>query len=177
MTADAFGYAVVGVDEEAEFTAYIGANLPRLRRLAYLMCGDEHRADDVVQIAITRLFAHWRKARAARDLDAYVRAIVVRTFLNEHRRRWRLVRLVGRPADLPREPSSPPPDVETREVVWSALRRLPPRARAVLVLRFVADLPVSEVAKALRCSESNVKTQTAHGLAALRRLLGKAGQR
>ncbi|MBB5958063.1 RNA polymerase sigma-70 factor (sigma-E family) [Saccharothrix tamanrassetensis] len=176
MTADALGRAVVGVTEEEVFTAYVGEHLPRLRRLAYLMCGDEHRADDVVQIAITRLFTHWRKARAARDLDAYVRTIVVRTFLNEHRRRWSLVRLVGRPAELPREPSAPPPDVETREVVWSALRRLPPPARAVLVLRFVADLPVAEVATTLGCSESSVKNRTAQGLLALRRLLGGAGR-
>ncbi len=175
MTADALGVRqVAAVSDDEEFTAYVGANMPRLRRLAYLMCGDEHRADDVVQIAITRLYTHWRKARAARDRDAYVRTMVVRAFLNEHRRRWNLVRLVGRPADLPREPSTPPPDVETREVVWSALRRLSPKVRAVLVLRFVSDLPVADVAKALRCSESNVKTLTAQGLATLRRLLGRS---
>ncbi|CCH30965.1 hypothetical protein BN6_36700 [Saccharothrix espanaensis DSM 44229] len=106
------------------------------------MCGDAHRADDVVQIAITRLYAHWRKARAATDPDAYARTVPVRVFLNEHRRRWSLVRLVGRAEELPR-PSTHLPDVETREVVWSALRRLSPRVRAALVLRFVADLSVA----------------------------------
>ncbi|MFI9814522.1 SigE family RNA polymerase sigma factor [Saccharothrix variisporea] len=174
MTADAAGaqFTVVAVSDDEEFTAYVTAALPRLRRLAYVLCGDAHRGDDVVQIAITRLYTHWRKARAADDLDAYARTVLVRAFLNEHRRRWSLVRLVGGSAELP-HPLLPPPDVETREVVWTALRRVPPRARAVLVLRFVADLPVAEVARNLRCSESTVKSQTAQGLAALRRLLGK----
>ncbi|MBW4717984.1 sigma-70 family RNA polymerase sigma factor [Saccharothrix sp. SC076] len=161
------------VADDVEFTAYVGTHLPRLRRLALLLCGDGHRADDVVQQAITRLYAHWRKANAADDRDAYVRAVLVRAFLNEHRRRWRLVRLVGYPAELPHRPSGRP-DPETREVVWAALRRLPPRTRAVLVLRFVADRPVAEVASALRCSESNVKTLTARGLAAMRLMLGGA---
>ncbi|XVV07065.1 SigE family RNA polymerase sigma factor [Actinosynnema sp. CA-248983] len=172
MTADAAHLTVVAVSDDEEFTAYVTAALPRLRRLAHVLCGDGHRGDDVVQIAITRLYTHWRKARAADDLDAYARAVLVRAFLNEHRRRWGLVRLVGESGELPQAEQAQP-DVETREVVWAALRRVPPKARAVLVLRFVADLPVAEVARALRCSESTVKSQTAHGLAALRRLLGK----
>jgi sigma-70-like protein len=62
--------------EEHEYTEYVTARLPALRRLAYQLVGDAHRADDVVQVAITRLYQHWGKARAATDLDAYVRKIV-----------------------------------------------------------------------------------------------------
>ncbi|GAA3633326.1 SigE family RNA polymerase sigma factor [Lentzea roselyniae] len=152
-----------------EYTEYVTAALPWLRRTAYLLCGDVHRADDVVQVAITRLYTNWRRARAADNLDAYVRAILVRTFLNERRRPWSRVRLFERVDELR---SVTNPDFETREEIRVALMRVPPGQRAVLVLRFLFDLPVAEAAKALRCSEGTVKSQTAAGLAALRTQLG-----
>jgi DNA-directed RNA polymerase specialized sigma24 family protein len=98
------------------------------------------------------------------------------THSNEQRRRWAKTWLVGRPTDLPLRKSdlggSDGPDVETRDLVRRALDRVPPRQRAVLVLRFLHDLPVAEVAVALGCSEATVKSQTRHGLTRLRRLLG-----
>lgn len=158
------------VDEE-RYAGYVRLRLPALRRLAWLLCGDAHRADDVVQVAITRLYTHWHRAQAAHDLDRYVRAIVVRTFLNERRGFWARVRLVGAAERVPLPAAPAGPDVETRDLVHAALRRVPPRQRAVLVLRFLEDRSVDEVAAALRCSTGTVKSQTAHGLAALRRLL------
>lgn len=152
-----------------DYVEYVTAALPSLRRTAYLLCGDVHRADDVVQIAITRLYQNWRKARAADNLDAYVRTIVVRTFLNEHRRSWSRVRLFERIDDLR---TTNDPDIETREEVRQALSRVPQGQRAVLVLRFLLDLPIAEVAKTLGCSEGTVKSQTAKGLEALRTQLG-----
>jgi len=157
-----------------DYTEYVSARLPALRRVAYLLCGDEHRADDVVQVAITRLYTSWRRARDADDLDAYARAVVVHTFLNEQRRSWARIRLVGRADDLPPAPAAAGPDLETREQLRIALTRVPPRQRAVLVLRFLLDLPVAEVARMLRCSEGTVKSQTSLGLAAVRRQLGAA---
>jgi RNA polymerase sigma-70 factor (sigma-E family) len=160
---------VVRKAEEQQYIDYVTARLPALRRVAHLLCGDGHRADDIVQNAITRLYVHWRKARAADNLDAYVRAIVVRTFLNEQRTGWLArVRLVH---DMPDQLAPPGPDVETSQVLHAALRRVPPRQRAVLVLRFLYDLPVAEVAEILGCSAGNVKSQTAHGLATLRKHL------
>jgi RNA polymerase sigma-70 factor (sigma-E family) len=162
------GWAVRASDEES-YTEYVTARLPVLRRIAFLLCGDEHRADDIVQNAITRLYVHWRKARVAENLDAYVRTIVVRTFLNEQRTGWfSRTRLMGEP---PEELAPPGPDVETSQVLHAALRRVPPKQRAVLVLRFLYDLPVVEVAGILGCSTGNVKSQTSHGLAALRKHL------
>ena len=152
-----------------DYSEYVTAALPSLRRTAYLLCGDVHRADDIVQIAITRLYTSWRRARAADNLDAYVRAIVVRTFLNERRRPWSRVRLYEQIDDLQ---VTNDPDVETREEVRRALRLVPQRQRAVLVLRYLLDLPVAEVAEALRCSEGTVKSQASRGLAALRTQLG-----
>lgn len=161
-----------GADERA-FTEYVGERLPALRRVAYLLCGDSHRADDLVQVTITKLYTHWRRASAVANLDAYVRSMLVKTFLSEQRLGWmKRIRLVGAPADAPVVPAPEGPDVETRTVVRAALRRVPPRARAVLVLRFLLDLPVAEVAQLLGCSEGNVKSQTSAGLETLRRLLG-----
>jgi RNA polymerase sigma-70 factor (sigma-E family) len=166
----------VPTGEDARFTEYATSQLPALRRLAHRLCGDPHRGDDVVQIALTRLYTRWAAACRADDIDAYTRAIVVRAFLNEQRRRWATTWLVGRPTDLPLRKSdldgSDGPDVETRDLVRRALDRVPPRQRAVLVLRFLHDLPVAEVAVALGCSEATVKSQTRHGLTRLRRLLG-----
>lgn len=152
-----------------EYTEYVTAALPWLRRTAYLLCGDVHSADDVVQVAITRLYTNWRKARAADNLDAYVRAILVRTFLNERRRPWSRVRLFDRVDELETVAN---PDFETREEIRVALMRVSPGQRAVLVLRFLFDLPVAEVARVLRCSEGTVKSQTSDGLASLRTQLG-----
>ncbi|WP_433441985.1 SigE family RNA polymerase sigma factor [Nonomuraea sp. CA-141351] len=158
--------------EERDYVDYVTARLPSLRRLAYYLCKDAHRADDVVQMAITRLYVHWRRARAARDLDRYVDAMLVRCFLNDQRLGWwTRVRLAGYSHEVP-EAAGHPPDVETRSVVHAALAKVPPRQRAVLVLRFLCDLPVTEVAEILGCSTGNVKSQAARGLAALRRLLG-----
>ncbi len=164
------GWAVRATDEQ-QYTEYVTARLPTLRRIAYLLCGDSHRADDIVQNAITRLYIHWTRAKAADNIDAYVRTIVVRTFLNEQRTGWlSRVRLVR---ETPDRPVREGPDVETTEVLHAALARVPPRQRAVLVLRFLYDLPVADVAKILGCSAGNVKSQTSHGLAALRKHLGE----
>lgn len=157
-------------ETERAYTAYVSARLPALRRLAHLLCKDPHRADDVVQAALTKLYVHWRSARAADDLDRYVHTILVRCFLSEQRLGWaRFVRLSGAPHETPGlPPVEGVPDIETRTVVHTALSRIPARQRAVLVLRFLCDLPVAEVAAVLGCSEGNVKSQTARGLARLR---------
>ncbi|GAA3729872.1 SigE family RNA polymerase sigma factor [Plantactinospora mayteni] len=155
---------------EQEYVDYVTARIPALRRLAYLLAGDEHRADDLVQQTITTLYVKWRRAQAAEKLDAYVRTMLVRTYLDERRLAWARVRLF-------RETPEPPPredgGVEERQVVRAALSRVPRRQRAVLVLRFFYDLPVDEVARILDCSSGTIKSQTSRGLATLRRLLGE----
>lgn len=159
--------------EERAFTEYVAERLPALRRVAYLLCGDEHRADDIVQVTVTKLYPHWRRVQGMANPDGYVRAMLVRTFISEQRVGWmRRIRLVGMPADAPVVAASDGPDVETRAVVQAALARVAPRARAVLVLRFLLDLPVTEVAELLGCSPGNVKSQTSAGLETLRRVLG-----
>ncbi|MEV4578243.1 SigE family RNA polymerase sigma factor [Nonomuraea jabiensis] len=154
---------------DEEYTAYVSGRLSWLRKIAYPLCQDWHRADDLVQTAITRLYVKWRQARAADDLDAYVRTMLVRVFLAEQRRSWfSRVRLTPTLSDRPAEGG----DRDLVMDVNRALAAVPARQRATLVLRFHCDLSVEQTAHALGCSTGTVKSQTARGLATLRSLLG-----
>jgi RNA polymerase sigma-70 factor (sigma-E family) len=156
--------------DDAEYVEYVRGRLPALRRLAFLLCGHEPRADDLVQQTITRLYVNWPKAQAVQNLDAYVRTMLVRLFIDERRLAWARVRLFGSVPEPP--PAATTDQLEDRAMLRAALAKVPKRQRAVLVLRFLQDLPVDEVAAILGCSPGTVKSQTAHGLAALRRFLG-----
>lgn len=151
-----------------EFTAYVTARTPWLRRVAYLLCQDRHRADDLVQTAITRLYLRWHRASAADNLDGYARTVLVRVFLAEQRGGWlRRVRLVAEPPDGPGGAPDPDGGLDLRD----ALAALPARQRAAVVLRFYCDLSVEQTAGVLNCSTGTVKSQTSRGLDALRRAL------
>ncbi|HET6212493.1 MAG TPA: SigE family RNA polymerase sigma factor [Micromonosporaceae bacterium] len=155
---------------EQEYLEYVTARLEPLRRTAYLLCGDRHRADDLVQETITKLYVRWRRVRTTGNVNAYVGRILYRTYLDDRRRGWwARVHLSASPPD---HPAAPGGDLEDRMMLDAALARVPDRQRAVLILRFVCDLPVDEVAQILNCAAGTVKSQTAHGLAAMRRRLG-----
>ena len=160
------------VDGE-DFDAYFRARRDAVRRTAYLLCGDWHRADDHAQAAFVALHRHWRRIRDRAALDAWMRRTLVRAVVDESRRPWRRERSVDVPVD--RGTTDGPADgVATRHVLVDALRSVPPRQRAVLVLRFLEGLDVAATAEVLGCSPGTVKSQTAHGLAALRSVLGDA---
>ena len=153
---------------DADFSEFVESSIPALRRLAYLLCHDWHGADDLVQATVTRLYVRWAKAAGADNLEAYVRTMLLREFLHERRTSW------ARRVDLTDEPptgASRAPDQDAAIDLASAIRRLPPRQRAVLVLRFHLDLSVEQSAALLGCSQGNIKSQTARALAALRRTL------
>lgn len=155
-------------DDEA-YREYVVRVLPGLRRVAYLLCQDSHRADDLVQSALERLYVHWGKARKAGEPFAYARTVLVRVFLSEQRTGWaRRVVLINGNGDVPAGAGF---DVEARLEMEAALRELPPRQRAVLVLRFYCDLSVEQTATVLRCAPGTVKSQAARGLDKLRELL------
>jgi RNA polymerase sigma-70 factor (sigma-E family) len=155
-------------EAKQEFTEYVTARLASLRRLAYILYGDESHADDLVQMTITKLYLRWGRLRDIAHLDQYVRTMLLRTFLDERRRPWARVGLAPDPPDLMVTGGD---RLDDHLTLRAALARVPRRQQAVLVLRFVYDLPVNEVATLLHCSPGTVKSQSARGLATLRRLL------
>jgi RNA polymerase sigma-70 factor (sigma-E family) len=156
---------------DAEVAGYVHARLSWLRRLAFRLCQDWQRGDDLVQATITDLYVHWGRASAAEDIDAYARTILVRKYLSELRSGWfRRVILPGDVADFPARPVDLDSSLDLRDVVAA----LPARQRAVVVLRFYCDLTVEQTAGELGCSPGTVKSQTARALATLRRALGPA---
>lgn len=148
---------------DAEFEAYVAAARPRLRRLAYSLCGDWHAADDVVQTALAKLYVAWPRVREDTRM-AYARRVVVNECLS-HLRRHR-----------PETPTETLPDhaVDAPEPgtdLGETLASLPPRQRAIIALRFLDDLPVTEVGRLLGIADGTVKSQTNRALATLRRHL------
>ena len=164
---------------EEAFAEYFRARRDGVRRSAYLLCGDWHRADDLAQTAFVTLHRKWSSIRDPGAVDAYLRRVLVRAMIDETRRPWRRERTVAQ-APEPAGGSAGGGSgghadaVLTRHALVEALREVPPRQRAVLVLRFMEGLDVAGTAAALGCREGTVKSQTAHGLAALREVLGSA---
>jgi len=153
--------------DEGQFREYVAARMVALRRSAYLICGDWQVAEDAVAVALAKLYVHWVRASASTNLDAYVRRILMRSIVDEWRRPWRR----ESPVEYVVPTNAHPPPNEDRMLLIGALAKMPPRRRAVLVLRFFEDLSVEETAEALGINEGTVKSQTARGLAAMRELL------
>jgi RNA polymerase sigma-70 factor (sigma-E family) len=164
----------VSVSADSEYTQFVAARLPALRRLAFHLCGDAHQADDLVQETVTKLYVRW-PLRAVDNIDGYVRTMLVRAFIDERRRGWWRIRLFAGVGDEPTLAAETTPAVTSRvdehTALQSALAKVPRRQQAVLVLRFLHDIPVTEVAVILDCSTGTVKSQTSRGLAAMRKLL------
>jgi RNA polymerase sigma-70 factor (sigma-E family) len=155
-------------DRDVAFAEYFAARSDAMRATAYLLCGDWHRAEDLVQTAFTKLYLAWHRVSRHEVLDAYVRQMLIRTFLDDRRRGWwRRERVTDAPADR----AQPAQEPENRLVLLRALADVPPRQRAVLILRYWEDLSVEETAAILRCSSGTVKSQAARGLQTLRGLL------
>jgi RNA polymerase sigma-70 factor (sigma-E family) len=152
---------------EEEFADFAAAASPRLRRLAFLLCGDWHASEDLVQTTFAKMFVSWRKIRRQDAEHAYASRTLVNTYLADKRLRRSEEILTSRPPERSIQPSGP----ETRIVVLNALATLPPKSRAVVVLRYWADLSVDQVADMLGCSPGNVKSQSARALSKLRTML------
>ncbi len=153
--------------DDSAFSEYVAARRPDLFRTAYLLCGDPHRAEDVVQDALTRLYAAWERVQRMDNIDGYVRRIVVNAHHSSWRRPWRRER-ASEPPDIPLEPGFP---VEDADLVRSAVMALPPGQRRVIVLRHLWNLTIEETAAELQISPGTVKSQSADAVAALRRAL------
>jgi RNA polymerase sigma-70 factor (sigma-E family) len=152
-----------------DFAEFVRARSAALARTAYLLSGDRHLAEDLLQEALSRAAERWRAlVRDGRDPEPYVRRVLYTRAVDGWRRRRRRPEVLSQ---APPELGSPGDDAEAvarRLVLRDALLRLTPRQRAVLVLRFYEDRSEVETADLLSCSVSTVKSQTRHALGRLR---------
>lgn len=153
-------------EDDEQFRLFVQRQWGPLLRTAYLLTGDRGTAEDLAQSALEKTHRRWGRVLRRDAPEVYVRRVMVNTAISWRRRR--------RPLEVPllTSDSAPAPDayaqVEERQLLLTALRRLPPRTQAVLVLRYFEDLSEADTAKVLGCSIGSVKSQASRGLARLR---------
>jgi RNA polymerase sigma-70 factor (sigma-E family) len=156
---------IIATDDGEDFSAFAVSRWPGLVRLAFGLTGDRFMAEDIAQTALARAYVAWRRVSRADDPDAYLRRILV----NASNRRFRRHRVTEQPGDPPETAVDGPADlVSERAALLAALRQLPPRQRAVVVLRYWEDLTDAQIAAVLGCSSGTVRSQLARALAKLR---------
>jgi RNA polymerase sigma-70 factor (sigma-E family) len=165
----------VSAESDEEFREFMRGRWPAMVRLAYGLTGDQGHAEDVAQAAFARAYASWARVARTGDPDAYVRRIVINENLSRFRKRRVAESLVdevpdrpGRPGQRAADAADPADALSDSSALLNALRRLGPRQRAVIVLRFWMDMSEAETAAALNCSVGTVKSQASRALAALR---------
>ena len=161
-------------EQEQAFNAFVSARSRHLLQTAYLLTGDRHRAEDLLQTALTRAYLRWDRIESE-DPEGYVR----RTLANAHIDWWR--RKPWREEPAAELPDLPGPDqaaaFDVRNAVLGALAGLSRRQRAVVVLRYYEDLSESEIAAVLGCSPGTVKSAASRAMAKLRAHPGLSAQR
>lgn len=156
------------ISDRDQFDDFLVSRWPRLARLAYGLTGDRRVAEDIAQTALANAWAAWRRVSRADDPDAYLRRIVVNAAGRQFRRR-----APGEPAPGVRDPAGvdgagPAHRAGERSALLVALGELPPRQRAVIVLRFWEGLSDAQTASVLGCTARTVRSQAARALAGLR---------
>ena len=147
------------------YEEYVTLRWPTLYRTAYLMTGDHADAEDLVQSALVKVYGAWHKVSRADSADAYVRRVLVNTFVSGRRpvrfTRERIVAAVPERAAIVEGP-------EDRLSLWPHVAALPPKQRAVIVLRYYEDLSEAQIADALGCSPGTVKSNASLAIKSLR---------
>lgn len=152
-----------------EFAGFVRQWSPALLRVAFLLTSDRGEAEDLLQTALLKTARHWAKLSDREAAYAYVRRVLVTTHTSWRRRRRVGEVLIDR---IPAHPAAEPTAIEAGRAL-QALEELPPRMRAVVVLRCYEGLTEAETAEALGCSVGSVKSQASRGLARLRELLAQ----
>ncbi|MGP4112937.1 SigE family RNA polymerase sigma factor [Streptomyces sp. 4N509B] len=156
--------------DEEDFQEFVRGRWAKLMRIAYLLTGDRHLAEDLTQTALAKAYRSWHRVRRSDSPDAYVRKILVSC----DRDRFRKRRVPEHLTDVPPDVAATQDDMaraDQRALLASALAGLPRRQRAVVVLRYWEDLSEAEVAQTLGCSVGTVKSQAAKALSKLRSVL------
>ncbi len=154
-------------DRDAEFTEYLSARQPSLLRTAYLLTGDRHQAEDILQTSLAKLYLAWHKVNDRSSVDAYVRRIMVNENNSLWRRGWKKREYAAE--QLPDgDPHHDSYDEGLGAALWEVVQTLPPKARAVVVLRYYEQLSETETADVLGISVGTVKSQCSRALASLR---------
>jgi RNA polymerase sigma-70 factor (sigma-E family) len=151
------------------YVAFVEVAWQRHLRLALLLTGDRWQAEELLQDSLVRIYERWRRLSRTDDLHAYLRKVLV----NNHTSLWRRRRRENLVGEVPDRPG-PDGDVSAEALmVRDALRSLPPKQRAVVVLRHYEDLPEREIARVLGCSPGTVKSQHAKAMAKLRHVMSE----
>lgn len=155
---------------DESYVTFVSARWSALYRTSYLLTGHPAQAEDLLQSALLKAYVVWGRIEAMSAPEAYVRTMLVNAFVSQRRRRSESAEVAH--ADVP---ASVVPSHEDRIVdrssLWSGVQALPPRQRAVVVLRYYEDLSEREIAAALGCSPGTVKSQAADALRSLRAAL------
>ena len=160
--------------DEASYVEFVSARWASFFRLAYLLTGSEHAAEDLLQTALLRAFVAWPKIQRTEAPDAYVRRILVNAAISDGRKRARHPEVLS---DEVPEPTAPPNGTEVpegpegvvdRDALWPLVEALPPRQRAVVVLRYYEDLTEREIGAVLGCAPGTVKSQASAAMRTLR---------
>jgi RNA polymerase sigma-70 factor, ECF subfamily len=172
IPAGAVTGGAVRADDEAEFRDFVASRSPSLLRTSYLLAGgDWALAEDLLQTALTKTYLSWHRISDRGAVESYVRTTLATTATSWWRRRWHGERAADVLPERPVRDRSA--EVDDRDALWQLVRRLPPRQRAVLVLRFYEDWSEADTARALGISVGTVKSQASRALAALRTQLGE----
>lgn len=149
------------------FEEYAAANWPSLFRYAYLLTGNHSEAEDLAQQTLIKVHGGWKRVRSADSPQAYVRRMLTNAFVSQRRpKKRRLEVLTDAPPEGPIVTNGSDP--EDRMALWPHVEQLPPRQRAVIVLRYYEDLSEQEIADVLDCSTGTVKSSAHHALKTLR---------
>ncbi|GAA2837496.1 SigE family RNA polymerase sigma factor [Kribbella solani] len=151
---------------DLEFAEFVDGRFTALQRFGYLLTGEWHLAEDLVQTSLTKVWFHRNSLRSGNALESYTRTVMVNTSTQWWRRKWK----GETPTEYLPEPAAPSEYgvVDDRDLLLRALATLPRRTRATLVLRYFEDLPEAEIAQIMGCSVGTVKSNVSRGLAKLR---------
>jgi RNA polymerase sigma-70 factor (sigma-E family) len=160
-------------DHDASYVEFVTARQDRLRRIAYAVCGDADRAEDVLQEALVKLYLAWSRVRKEGREEAYARRIIVRADIDDRRRPWRRRRVLVADGDLARVPARAGLPLEDRSALFDALQTLSPMQRRTVVLRHWLGLSIEETAAELGVSTGTVKSHSSRAVASLRGVLAE----